>query len=347
MRHDISSRSYLRKKKRQRQLVIRIGIFAAAVIGAGVVVSGGIHPLKNNISQTKNSTKTESAYTDGITADVQPEEEEQELSKYPSKSSTYEEITSEEVKSPYVALLDVENNEIIAGRNMDTKIYPASMTKVLTLIVAVEHLTDLDATFTMTGELVDPLVRQDASRAGFEAGDTVTVKDMLYGLILPSGADAAVGLAVMTAGSEEAFAELMNEKCEELGLVSSHFMNASGLYDDNQYTTPVEMAMILKYAMENETCAEVLSTYQYITAPLNSNPEGVLLTSTMFSRMYGTEVEGVLIQAGKTGYTQEAKHCLVSYAEKGEHHYIALTAGAESKWYVVYDDFELYGKYLP
>jgi D-alanyl-D-alanine carboxypeptidase (penicillin-binding protein 5/6) len=124
-------------------------------------------------------------------------------------------------------------------------------------------------------------------------------------------------------------------------------MNASGLYDDNQYTTPVEMAMILKYAMENETCAEVLSTYQYTTAPLNSNPEGVLLTSTMFSRMYGTEVEGVLIQAGKTGYTQEARHCLVSYAEKGEHHYIALTAGAESKWYVIYDDFELYGNYLP
>ena len=151
----------------------------------------------------------------------------------------------------------------------------------------------------------------------------------------------------MTAGSEDNFAVLMNEKCEELGLQNTHFMNASGLHNENQYTTPVEMAMILAYAMQNPECAKILSIYQHTTAPLASHPEGILLTSTMFGRMYGTEVPNVTIQAGKTGYTQEAGNCLVSYAEKTGHHYIALTAGAENRWHVVYDDFELYGNYLP
>ena len=150
-----------------------------------------------------------------------------------------------------MALLDVENNCIIAGKNKDARIYPASMTKVMTLIVAVEHLQDLSQTFTMTADIVDPLFREGASRAGFEAGDTVNMEDMLYGLILPSGADAAVGLAIMTAGSEDNFAVLMNEKCEELGLQNTHFMNASGLHNENQYTTPVEMAMIVRRSYQS------------------------------------------------------------------------------------------------
>jgi len=283
----------------------------------------------------------------GEAGQTKREIQEENKFEYPAVGESYVDIVSEEVKSPYIALLDVENNKVIAGRNIDARIYPASMTKVLSLIVAVEHITDLSQTFTMTGDIVEPLVREEASRAGFEAGDTVSAKDMLYGLVLPSGADAAVGLAIMTAGSEAAFADLMNQKCAELGLTGSHFTNASGLFDENQYTTPVEMALILKYAMQNETCAKILSTYQYTTAPMESKPEGILLSSTMFSRMYGTEVEGVTITAGKTGYTQEAKNCLVSFAEKGGHHYIALTAGAENKWHVIFDDFEIYKNYLP
>ena len=327
------------------------GAAVSIVLFTGIAVFSFGKENKDNTVHADDSLVSEAgAEIEVSTEEISTEEpvaDPKELFEYPKVSESYVDIVSEEVKSPYVALLDVENNQIIAGRNIEARIYPASMTKVLSLIVAVEHLTDMSQTFTMTGDIVDPLVREGASRAGFEAGDTVSVEDMLYGLVLPSGADAAVGLAIMTAGSEGAFAELMNEKCAELGLTQSHFTNASGLFDENQYTTPVEMALILKYAMQNEKCAAILSTYQYTTAPLASNPEGVLLSSTMFSRMYGTEVEGVTITAGKTGYTQEAKNCLVSCAQKGEHHYIALTAGAENRWHVIFDDFEIYGKYLP
>ncbi len=333
------------RKRRKRQLMIRIAGGVILLLMTILIIAGIVTNHKEpEKKQKKAKTTMEQTDTDSMEVKAEPEKE---TYPYPQKSSDYVEITAPEVRSPYVALVDVDQHLLIAGRNTETLIYPASMTKVMSLIVAVEHLTDLQQTFTMTQDIVDPLVIEEASRAGFAAGDTVTARDMLYGLILPSGADAAVGLAIMTAGSEEAFAGLMNEKCQELGLKNTHFVNASGLHDLSQYTTPVEMAMILAYAMENDTCREVLSTYQYTTAPLASNPEGILLTSTMFGRMYGNEVENVIINAGKTGYTQEARNCLVSYATKGDHHYVALTAGAENRWYVIYDDFELYGKYLP
>lgn len=264
---------------------------------------------------------------------------------YPVFAASYADITEDSVKSPYIALLDATDNEIVAGKGYNEKIYPASMTKVMTLIVAVENLKNLDETFIMKSEIIDPLIKEDASRAGFIAGEEVSAKNLLYGLILPSGADAAVALAEMIAGSEEGFVDLMNQKCEELGLENTHFMNTTGLHDDNEYTTPVEMAMIMGYAMENETCAQVLSTYQYTTDATQQHPEGILLTSTMFSRMVGNEAEGVLIVAGKTGYTTQAGHCLVSYAQKDGRNYVAVTAGASGKWDVIFDDFEIYANY--
>lgn len=201
--------------------------------------------------------------------------------------------------------------------------------------------------YRFTNDLLYPLYLAQASVAGFSADEIVTVKDLLYGMVLPSGADAAVALAQLVAGSEEEFAVLMNEKCEELGLTHTHFTNATGLYDEQQYTTPSEMAMIMKYAMEDPVCANVLSTFQYTTEKTSQHPDGILLTSTMFSRMYGTEVEGVTITAGKTGYTDEARNCLVSYAVKGDRHYICVTAFASNKWHCVFDSFEIYGNYLP
>lgn len=267
--------------------------------------------------------------------------------KRPTKGADYKDIFTPDILSPYVALIDVNNNSVIAGKSTDTKIYPASMTKVMTLIVAVENLKSLDDSIEMTADIIDPLVREQASRAGFEPGERASAKDMLYGLILPSGADCSVGLGKLICGSEEGLVELMNKKCEELGLTGTHFTNTSGLHNENHYTTPVEMAMILEYAMTNETCAEVLSTYQYTTAPSEIHPEGILLTSTMFSRMYGDEVNTVTINGGKTGYTNEARNCLVSMATRGDDKYIAVTAGGGNRWHVIFDDFNLYGNYIP
>lgn len=350
----MSSRQY-RRLKRRIQCVIRCTILLLILIG---IILGIVFGIKSCTSKHKsNKSKDVKAATSGEIADNSEDnnaanddnaEDDNALSnavKYPEKAENYTELTSAELLSPYIAVIDVTNNKLVAGRNAETRIYPASMTKVMTLIVAVENVKSMDDKFTMTSEIIDPLYRDSASRAGFEPGEEVTARDLMYGLILPSGADGAVGLAQMIAGSEDAFVELMNKKCEELGLKNTHFTNTFGLHNENHYTTPVEMAMILEYAMNNETCAKILSTYQYTTEITEKHPEGILLTSTMFSRMYGNEVPGVEIKAGKTGYTQEAKHCLVSYAESDGNKYIVVTAGAEGKWNVIYDDFKLYGDF--
>jgi D-alanyl-D-alanine carboxypeptidase (penicillin-binding protein 5/6) len=280
-------------------------------------------------------------------AEAAAEADNKPLMQYPSTGADYAEIDDDDIVSPYIALLDVDNSKVIAGKESEERIYPASMTKVMTLVVAVENIKDMSMTYALSSAQIDPLVRAEASRAGFDPNEEVSVTDYLYGLILPSGADAAVALCNIAAGSEEAFVELMNKKCSELGLKNTHFTNSSGLYDEEQYTTPTEMAVIMAYAMTNETCAKVLSTYKYTTTATEKHPEGIALTSTMFGRMYGTEVENVTITAGKTGYTIEAGNCLVSYAEKNGHRYVALTAGASNKWDVIYDDFRIYDRYLP
>ncbi len=251
----------------------------------------------------------------------------------------------EQIDCGLAMLTDVDNARVIASKGKpDERIYPASMTKLMTLIVAIEHIEDMDATFTMTEELMNTLIEQQASRAGFDVGEEITMTDLLYAAALPSGADGTSGLAISVAGSESAFVEMMNEKVEELGLKNTHFMNASGLHDPAHYSTMEDITIILEYCLQNELCKEIISTYQYTTRATEQHPHGIELTSTMFNRMYGTEVEGISILGGKTGFTDEAGQCLVSYAQtEDEHCYIAVTALAENKWHNIYDTFKLYG----
>ena len=185
-------------------------------------------------------------------------------------------IYSEEVISTHALLVDVSTDTIVASKGAFERISPASMTKVLTVLVAAEQITeaDLDDTFTMTLEITDYAYVNDCSSVGFLNDEVVTVRDLFYGTILPSGGDAAVGLATYIAGSHEAFVEMMNEKLEELGLSeTAHFTNCVGLYDDEHYCTLYDMAIIMRAAMENELCREFLSCHTYTTAPTEQHPK--------------------------------------------------------------------------
>lgn len=252
------------------------------------------------------------------------------------------------VDAKYAMLWDVTDSRVVAARNADTAVYPASVTKVMTLLVAVENITDFTDTFTMTFEIANTLYLEEASVAGFSVGEKVNLEDMLYGCILPSGADACWGLAEYVAGTEEAFVALMNKKAQELGLKNTHFVNTSGLHDEDHYTTAADMVVIMQAAMENDHCRQVLTTYQYTTAATPEHPEGILLTSTMFSRMYGDEPDGALIIAGKTGYTFEAKHTMVSYAQGEDgHDYIFVSLGGSNRWKATYDAINVYTAFCP
>ncbi len=257
------------------------------------------------------------------------------------------------IRSEYAILIDVEKNEVVAHKNGDVKMYPASMTKVMTLIVAYENIEDMNETFTFDYTITDPAYKAGASVAGFLSSETVPMIDIMYGIALPSGADATTAAAVKVAGSEEAFVELMNEKVEAMGLKNTHFANASGLHNADHYSTAHDMAKILQYALNIPLLEQILSTYKYTTMPTEQHPEGLLLVSTVFSRMYGDEPEVAEVIAGKTGYTHEASNCLASCAETPDgRRYIlvtgkALSTAEEGQYGAVFDAIEIYKNYIP
>ena len=253
-----------------------------------------------------------------------------------------------EVVSSYAILVDTQTGEIIAQRNAKTIINPASMTKVLTVLVAAEHVTNLEDTFTITQEITDYSYRNDCSVVGWEVGEVVTVKDLFFGTVLPSGGDAAVALAEYVAGSQEAFVELMNQKLEQMGLSSTaHFTNCVGLYDENHYCSVYDMAMILQAALDNPICREALSTKKYTTTATEQHPEGLLISNWFLRRIEDKDAGGFVL-AGKTGYVVESGSCAASCALDGEEkEYICVTADSTSSWRCIYDHVEIYKNFLP
>ena len=252
-----------------------------------------------------------------------------------------------DIQAEYGIVVDRKSGNIIAEKNSQKRAFPASTTKVMTLLVAVENIKDMNETFTMSYAITDPLFVAGASVAGFKNNEKITMTDLLYGTILPSGADAAMGLATHIAGSEENFVKLMNEKVKELKLKDTHFANVTGLHDENNYTTAYDMAIILDAAMENEVCKKVLSTYQHTTNKTPQNEKGILLSSTLFNYMYGTEPETATILGGKTGYVTEAGYCIASFGEANEskNEYIVVTFRSPGLWPAFNGQIALYKKF--
>ena len=220
------------------------------------------------------------------------------------------------------------------------------MTKVMTILTAAEHIENWDETFTMTQSIIDPLFLADASMAGFVHGEEVSMMDLLYGAVLPSGAEATEALAITVAGSEEAFADLMNKKAQELGLQDTHFVDASGLHDENHYTTLSDMAIIMQAALDDPRCREVLTSVHHTSSPTEQNPDGVAMTNKFLYRIQPQQTGNVNIQAAKTGYTAQAMNCCVSFGimENGRAA-ICVTAHAWTGDYCIADHLALYSTY--
>ena len=346
-----------RKKKKRWPIVLAVMLALLLVIGCsviGVVLHRRNEEARSLTNAVQNGAE---AARDGLIVPTTtfppdttapPEPASIEPTAVMAVSNAVTRQAGNKVEATHAIVIDVKDGTTIAERLPDQRIFPASMTKVMTLIVAYEEIDSFDQTFTFTADLINPLVAANASRAGFVAGETVPVIDLLYAAALPSGADATTALAELVAGSEAAFAELMNLKAAEMGLTETHFVNASGLHHAEHYSTVREIAAIFSYAMQIEPLREIMSAYQYTTTPTPQNPEGLLLTSTLFAYLSGDELPGMKILAGKTGYTLEAKRCLVSLAVRDDgREYIAVVVGGENKWIPITDSIELYAMCLP
>lgn len=210
------------------------------------------------------------------------------------------------------------SKSMIIGKNEDVKSAMASTTKIMTTIVILEK-ADLNEKVTVSAKAGGT----GGSRLGLKRGDKASVRDLLYGLMLRSGNDAAVALAEHVGGSVKGFAELMNEKAIELGLTNTHFVTPHGLDDANHYTTALELAKLTDYAMDNETFAKIVGT-KSITIYINNQPRQINNTNELLGALNG--VVGV-----KTGFTNNAGRCLVTETKRNNMDIITIVLGADTK----------------
>lgn len=225
-------------------------------------------------------------------------------------------------------LICLEDQQILLDKDSEATIYPASLTKIMTALVAIENLEDLNQSILLPSEMFDALYEENASMAGFLPDETVTALDLLYGVLLPSGAECCIGLANYISGSEESFVTMMNDKAEALDMKNTHFTNSTGLHNKEHYSTVKDLALLLEYALQNASFREIFTATRHSTGATKLHPDGITFNSTLFKNMMCPDFNGGSILGGKTGYTSKAGLCLASLAIKDNKEYILVTAGA-------------------
>lgn len=233
--------------------------------------------------------------------------------------------------SKNMILIDRESGRVLTDKKSEEKVFPASLTKIMTVLLGVEQLGDLDQKVVMKEEYFEGLIEMDASMAGFQIGEMVSYRDILYGAILPSGAESCIAIAQILFDSEERFVEQMNKRAQELGLENTHFSNTTGLHDPQNYSTVEDIANLLEYALQNQEFSNIFETRKFTTSPTNMSLEGVEMESSMFRYMQNFPQLDPLLKGGKTGFTEEAGLCLASVAEINGLEYMLVTTGAPSK----------------
>ena len=232
------------------------------------------------------------------------------------------------INSRAYVVIDRNSNTVLIGKNENQRKKMASTTKIMTAMIVIENSNLSD-----TVEVSKKAASTGGSRLGLKTGDKLTVLDLLYGLMMRSGNDSAVALAEHVAGSITGFAELMNKKAETLGLSNTHFVTPHGLDEDEHYTTAYELALLSKYAMNNEIFSQIVGTKNY-TITINGYPKSLTNTNELLGVLNG--VYGI-----KTGFTNGANRCLVTCCKRGDMDIICVVLGADTKKYRTTDSIKL------
>lgn len=244
------------------------------------------------------------------------------------------------ITSKNVILYNMNEEKVLYQLKDDEKVQIASLTKIMTTIVAIENEKSLDEKVTITKEMLKGI--EEYTQVGFKVGDTPTVKDLLYGSMLPSGADAVNALAISTSGSITKFVELMNEKAKQLNLTNTHFDNPVGMDSKDNYSSAKDMAKLLIYSLKNKTFKEVFTAREYKIESINKTVKTTLIG---YSKSYGLDVSQMT--GAKSGFTDGAGLCLASTATIDDVNYLLITLGAntKSRSNAVKDSLEIYDYY--
>lgn len=320
------SRKYDRRKNRKgkKKAALAIGVLALLLILFSTAETVGLDfTLSDYIAQKEPAMRDERIESD---------------------------LSSLHVDSTNALLIRLEDDQILLSKNSDVRTYPASLTKMMTALVVIERAGNLNEKIVLDQSIFDQLISENASMAGFRSGEKITIRDLLYGVLLPSGAEACLGLAEYLAGSEAEFVELMNEKADFLGMENTNFMNTTGLHDPEHFTTAEDMAKLLSYALKNRTFENILTAKEYTVRENQADSKGHTLNSTLFMKLesYNRKRLNGEILGGKTGYTGEAGLCLASFARIGGQKYMLITMGASgnlnTEQFNITDAIEVYSR---
>lgn len=231
-------------------------------------------------------------------------------------------------------LIDLDTDTILYKRNMNKQCRPASLTKMMTLLVAYEQTAGRhDELVTLTKKMID--VPSGSSSANLKDGDMISIYDLFYAMMLPSGNDAAKAIAFVVSGSEEDFAKLMNEKAQALGMVNSNFKNAHGFDADGHYTTTYDLALLSEALCENPELVKIVSTYKYVATIYSNGDKNSPSSQTYYNTNNLLNPNKSIYMEGykgiKTGYTKLAGNCLAGYYEKDGRRLVAVITFSNSK----------------
>ncbi len=277
--------------------------------------------------------------------EAESEEEEEVLTEEEAPAEAEQEgvLLPPEINCKGAILVELNSDSTVFELNADERLYPASLTKIMTCLLALEH-GNLSDVITVDGSLFADM-DEDASAVGLQDGELLTLEELLYCVMVPSANDASLVVADHIGGSVEKFVDMMNQKAIELGCTGTHFVNPDGLHDENHYTTPRDMAIITKAALESETFRTICGTSVHELPETNAHSKQMLYTTNYFLSTiltpdyYWEKVSGV-----KTGFTTPAGRCLVSLVDEGEYRYLSVVMGCEDENNE--EGFPIYGSFI-
>ena len=307
----------IRQKRQPSYRKVKPTFLFAVLFSVFWALSSSMHPVMADVEESASAAKS-SVVAEGEpilsadgTEDYNAEAEERKSESIQSNEDSMW-PQGPAIGAEGACLMNAETGIILYNKNKDEALYPASTTKLMTCLIAAEKL-DLTDTVTMSEAALAP-VGEGASNIGMDVGETITVEQALYGIMVGSANEVANAVAEKVSGSIDAFVDLMNERAAELGCTNTHFVTTNGLHDDNHYTTAHDLCLIAKAYFENDTLARIGNTPSYHFTATATQPDDFYLTNKHQLITGETPCDGVL--GGKTGYTSLARETLVTAAER-------------------------------